>query len=277
MYEDIAIVLTIFDGYEDLWDDCIRFIEIFWPDHPHIYVITNEIVKTWPNVYCYPAGKDAEWSKKVQKAADIVTEKYVILLLEDFYIGAPVNNIKLQTLIKFIKDNNLKYCKLCDNNRAFKPLKKHYDNSRYFVIYADEAYGVNLQASIWDKDYLIDTVGKENYNAWVFELNQLNETYNKPHKRLEFAIEDMSNILNIRHGALQGKMLPNTVRYFKRIGCPLSSDREVMSSILYFLCYLKFLGRQVIPGFAKKTIKSVARRLGYEFVSDKWTEKTTNK
>ena len=64
--EDLAIVLTIFDGYEDLWDDCIRLIKKNWKNCPQIYVFTNEKIKNWENVKCVAVGKDAEWSKKVQ-------------------------------------------------------------------------------------------------------------------------------------------------------------------------------------------------------------------
>ena len=43
MVENLAIVFTMFDGYEDLWDDAIKYIKKYWVNHPPIYVFTNEI------------------------------------------------------------------------------------------------------------------------------------------------------------------------------------------------------------------------------------------
>lgn len=270
MVNNTAIVFTIFDGYVDLWDDAIDFIDRYWVDHPQIYVFTNEIVKEWDNVICIPVGNDAEWSRKAQKAIEVVKEKYMIMLLEDFYVGAAINEAEVQALIYFMEDNNIKYCKLCDNNRIIQKRKRTFKNSKYGVLYADEDYGISLQAAIWEKEFFKEMVGCNNYNAWVFELDRVKESRTAKHEILPYAIDDMRNILNIKHGALQGKMLPNTVKYFDRIGHPLSTSREIMSSKEYARYYIKQFGKDVVPKPAVRLAKEIAKKFGYTFVEEKW-------
>lgn len=273
MIKNAAIVFTIYDGYEDLWDDAIRLIKKYWINHPQIYVFTNVITKNWDNVICVPVGADAEWSKKVQKAIEVVKEEYIILLLEDFYVGSSINDMAIGGLINYMYENQVLYCKLCDNNTIIHKPKRKYMSSKYEVIYADEEYGISLQPSVWNKRFLEKMVGSENYNAWVFEFNQVKNEKNANHTVLKYAIEDTSNMLNIKHGALQGKMIPSTVRYFKKIGDhPLNTDRLVMSNKEYLKIYAKLLGRNIVPKFAQNGVKSIAKKIGYSFLDEKWSK-----
>lgn len=270
--DDVAIVLTIFDGYEDLWDDCVKYINKFWPGHPQIYAFTNEIVHDWDNVITIPVGPDAEWSRKAQKATEVVPQKYFILLLEDFYMGAAVNETEVLKLLNFMEKYHIDYAKLCDNNRIVhkkKPLyKKGYP---YEVVFEDEDYAISLQTAIWNKEYFKKLLGSDNYNAWVFELNQVKKTRKAPHVVLRNVIDDPRNILHIKHGALQGKMLPGTVEYFRKIGDPLSTNRPTMTSKEYNTYFLKQLGKDITPKFATKFVKNVAKKFGYSFVEEKWS------
>lgn len=269
---NLAIVLTIYDGYEDLWDDCVKFINRFWNDHPQIYVFTNEIQKNWDDVICIPVGKEAEWSAKAQKAVETVREDYFILLLEDFYIGKDVDSAKVEALFQFMKENNVSYCKLCENNEVWHKKKKKYKSGLpYEVIYGDEEYGISLQASIWKKDYFANLVGQGNYNAWVFELNELKKAKGRKHEVMVDAIDDPRNIINIYHGALQGKMLPGTVEYFQSIGMGLSTKRQVMSKNEYRRYWIKQLGRDIVPENSKRFVKAIAEKFGYSFVDKKWS------
>lgn len=272
MIKNIAIVFTVFDGYEDLWDDAIRLIKKNWINHPPIYVFTNSIEKNWDGVTCISVGKDAEWSQKVQKAIEVVKEDYLILLLEDFYVGSSINDLAIKKLIDYMKKNQIKYCKLCDNNTILHWPKKRHLSSSYEVIYRDEEYGISLQPSLWEKEFLKTTIGEQNYNAWVFEFNQVRKEKVAKHIPLEYAIEDTHNLLNIKHGALQGKMIPTTVSYFKKIGEPLSTDREVMGTKDFIKIYIKQLGRNIVPKFAKKGVKSIAKKFGYSFLDEKWSK-----
>ena len=247
-------------------------IEVFWKEHPPIYVFTNEIKREWNGVKCIPVGKNAEWSMKAQKAIEVIPEKYFILLLEDFYIGKKVKNYEIERVLHFMQEQEISYCKLCENNEVIHRSKKKFHKGFPFeVIYKDEEYGISLQASLWNKDYLAKLLGDGNYNAWIFELNQLKKTKGEPHRIFCNAIDDPRNILNIYHGALQGKMIPKTVRYFERIGMKLTTKRTTMSQLEYFRYWIKQLGRDIVPPFMQKKVKRMAQKFGMTFVDSKWS------
>ena len=270
---DIAIVLTIFDGYEDLWDDCIKYLDKYWPTHPQIYAFTNVKKHDWKNVITFPVGKDAEWSRKAQKAIEVVPQKYFILLLEDFYVGSAVNETEVLRLVNFMDENGIGYAKLCDNNRIIHKKKKQYKKGYpYEVIYQDEDYAISLQTAIWNKKFFKQLVGMENYNAWVFELNQVKKARSAEHVAMTNAIDDPRNILHIKHGALQGKMIPATVEYFEKIGDPLSTNRPVMTGSEFKKYYVKQFGKDITPKFAVQFVKGIAKKLGYSFVEEKWSK-----
>lgn len=272
MIKDTAIVFVIFDGYEDLWDDAINLLKRFWPKHPPIYVFTNTKSHNWSDVTCIPVGKDAEWSKKVQKALEVIKEQYLILMLEDFYVGSIINDEEVMKLIDYMSTKHIKYCRLCNKNRIIpQHLPRFESGFPYEVIYQDQKYGISLQASIWERSYLSQAVGHGNYNAWVFEVNQVKKTLSAEHIPFAECISDPRNILHIQHGALQGKMLPDTVAYFKRIGCPLTTNREIMNRRQYIRFILKHLGKDLTPAFAKRWIKNIARKMGYSFLDEKWS------
>ncbi|MFC5630873.1 MULTISPECIES: hypothetical protein [Streptococcus] len=271
MVDDLAIVLPIYDGYELMWDDCINLIKKYWKHHPPIFVFTNEIKKEWENVKCFPVGANAEWSKKVQKALEIIDKKYIIILLEDFFIGDFVDNEKIKTLIAFMKSHEIDYAKLVDNNRVIKKSKpKFVEGYPYEVIYQDEEYGVCLQASIWRKKFLFECVGNENYNAWIFELNEVLKTRGRVHEIASNLIEVPDNILHIQHGALQGKMIPKTIKYFEKRGYSLTKGYSIMSRSEYLKWYFKQFGKDVTPQFAIPIVKKIAKKFGYDFVEEKW-------
>ncbi|MYN69118.1 hypothetical protein GLP18_02555 [Streptococcus suis] len=274
MIDNVAIILPIFDGYEDMWEDCIRLIKKNWKDHPPIYVFSNILQKDWEGVTCIPVGEDAEWSKKIQKAVELVDKKYFILMLEDFFIGEIVKNDSIDELITFMEKNRINFCKLCDNNNIIKKRKERFNSEYpYQVIFEDEEYGISLQTAIWEKNFLEKLVGRENYNAWQFELNQVRIARTANHVKMQNAIFDPRNILNIKHGALQGQLLPHTVKYFDNIGDPLNCQRVIMSRKTYLQYCIKQIGRDLTPKFAKKFVKSIARHFGMIFVEDKWMTK----
>lgn len=266
---NMTIVFIGFDGYSDIWDDCISLLHRFWANCPYkILFINNEKDVIWDGVEVLHAGHHAEWSQKVQLAIKHCNTPYICLLLEDFLVSAPIDTKKVEKTIQFIKEEKIKYFKLVNMNRAIKnhdPIYKGY--SFLHVIPEDDEYGISLQAAVWDKLYLKELLGTENYNAWVFEFNRVKEAKGKSNKCLPGCIFDSRNILNLKHGIIQSKYLPGTIRYFKKKGIKLNIEREVMGYVQY--CRLRAIskGKYLIPKRFRKTVKKGLEKMGMHFVS----------
>ncbi|MGT2846760.1 hypothetical protein [Streptococcus massiliensis] len=267
--EDLDIVFIGFDGYKDLWDDCMNLYNHFWEDRPYkTYFVNNVEEVAYEDVTVLHAGSDAEWSKKVQIALANTTAQYICLLLEDFFVGKKIDNKLIATTLELIRDNDLRYFKLTNMSRAVKnsdPLYKNYDYLH--VIPESDDYGVSLQAAIWERSFLEELVGKENYNAWIFEFNQVKKAQGKSDKPLEGCVFDERNILNLKHGVVQGKYIPSTVAYFQELGMPLHIKREVLSEYQYLKIMMRSKVKFMLPKRMRKPVKKIAEKLGMKFVS----------
>lgn len=267
--EDMTIVFIGFDGYADLWNDCVGLFKHFWPDCPYPIVWVNNSKNIhWDGVKVLHAGDDAEWSRKAQLACENITTPYVCLLLEDFLVGSKVDSSTVASTIDMIKKNDINYFKLTNMNRAVKNHDPIYHGISYLhVIPEDDEYGVSLQPAIWKKQFLEDLLGTENYNAWVFEFNRVKEAKGKSNKPRQGCLFDDRNILNLKHGVIQSKYLPGTIRYFQKKGIRLNVQREVMSYPQYYKIRMISKAKYSLPKSLREPVKHILEKMGMKFVS----------
>jgi len=143
----------------------------------------------------------------------------------------------------------------------------HYKQYKYlYVIPENMEYGISLLPGIWEKGFLQTKLGTENYNAWKFECNRLSEEKGKSSRPLEGCVFDSRNILQIQHGVVQGKYLPETIQYFKKQGYSLNQSRRGVMSFKENLLYK--VKRLNWPSPVKNILKGILRLFGMKFVSD---------
>lgn len=270
MYDDVSILIVGFDRYIDVWNHSIDLLNKYWNDRPTTYLVSSTLKPSYQKVNVLCAGDGAEWSLKVRYALEHVKTKYVILMLEDFFVSDYVDNVRIQNILKTIHENRIKFYQLSVQlpNARWEKGAKFNGDKNVKVIPADKKYGLNLQAAIWDTDFLRETVGSENYNAWKFEINQL-ERKDLNDNRIEYLI-DVSNPLNITHMIVQSKYLPNAVKKMKRIGCVITNDeREQMSFADNFKYNFKLLMYAITPKILVKPFKAIGRMFKIDFVTDR--------
>lgn len=269
MDNKMTIAFIGFDGYSDMWDDCMGLFHQFWKDCPYrVIFVNNEKDVSFEGVEVLHAGKDAEWSRKVQAAIDATNTPYICLLLEDFLVGKEINTETVKEVVNLIEENNIRYYKLVNMNRAVRNRDPLYKNIRgLHVIPESDEYGVSLQAAIWDKKYLLELVGTENYNAWTFEFDRVHEAKGLGDEPKIGCVFDDRNILELKHGVMQSKYLPSTIKYFDGIGIKLNVSRPVMTYRNYYRIRLQSKIKYSLPRGTREYLKKIMERFGYKFVS----------
>ena len=267
--EMMTIVFIGYDGYSDMWGDCMSLFSRFWKDCPYQMIfVNNEKEVSFKNVEVCHAGKNAEWSEKVRLAIQKAKTPYICLLLEDFLVGKKIDTALIESTLKFIEKENIRYYKLTNMSRAVKNRDPYYKGRKYLhIIPESDEYGVSLQAAIWKKSFLNDLLGEGNYNAWIFEFNRVKEAEGKKDIPNPGCVFDERNILNLQHGVIQSKYLPGTIRYFKRKGINLNVKREVMPWPNYLKLRMISKGKYIIPKRMRNSVKRLLERLGMRFVS----------
>lgn len=268
--DDISVLIIGFDGYKDVWDHDIALMNKYWPDRPKTYLANSELNPEYTGVEIINAGPNSEWSKKVQIALDRIETPYVLLLLEDFFITEYVDNKKIEEAIQLIEKDGILFYQLLVQliKQTWEKGTPYKDNRNIKVIPPNKKYGINLQAAIWNKDFLKKTVGSENYNAWEFEVKQLGtDNYNS--KKVEYLI-DVRNILNITHAVVQSKYLRGAKKKLSSIGISIpESERQQLSKIDDFKYELKLFMYSATPKFLVKPFKSIGRLFKVDFVTDR--------
>ena len=265
--DNISLLIIGYDPYNDVWDHYFYLLNKYWKKRPKTYLISNELVPDYYGVKVISAGKSAEWSNKVMVGLKNIDTKYVLLLLEDFFTTTSVSNDVLSNLLYVMEENNIKYCKLLNQSKIEG---KSFNNLDYLhVINKNEKYGISLQPSIWEKHFLENLVGPENYNAWIFEFNQVANPIQNENGIVD-SIADDRNILNITHAVVQGKYLRKAVKVFKKQGYMIDDGhREVLTRIENFKYMFKRFISQYSPDFFKPLLKKIGRLIGVEFISDR--------
>ena len=270
IFDEISVLVVGYDGYIDVWDYCFELMNKYWNKRPRTYLATSELEPSYDNVIVVAAGQNSEWSRRAMAALDNIITPYVLLLLEDFYVD---NNV-IEEVLKSVKDNDIKYYQILvqlvkqnwERGKAFK------GNKHIHVIPKDKKYGLNLQAAIWKTDFLKEKIGSGNYNAWIFEMNQLEEkNYNV--KKIEFLIDDR-NILNITHMIVQSKYLRGAIKKMKKKGYDIDlTKRSQLSKMDDFKYNLKLLMYSLTPKFLVKQAKAIGKRMNIDFVTDRIDKK----
>ena len=254
----LAIVGVFFDGYIDLWRDFFGLMKKNWPDCPYdLYVIDNEVQLSDSDtcgldVNVINAGKNAEYSKKIQMAIEHIDAEYLLLLLEDFYIVSPVCTEKIINIMKFIENENIDYYSMPMPEFIDKKEKENFKDYSLKRISKRREYIFSCQPSIWNKDFLKLCIGKENYNAWIFEGIYAKSDCVRNDQFLKYSVLDYSNPLNLRHGAIQGKLVPNTVKLIRKCGYSITTSREILPHKYVIKHQIKNFGHRVcmIPGLS---------------------------
>lgn len=265
---DMALVIIGYDPYKDVWNHYFRLLKKYWPDNPFpVYLVNNEDPGIeYEGVTVINCGNDAEWSRKAQIATQKVKEKYICLLLEDFFTRDYVETEKVLKALRFIKEKDIKYYKLTTFSKFNTP---RYENYKFlYTIPKNKPYGISLQAAIWEKDFLVDKLGTDNYNAWTFEKDRLDEE-TKDSSPLEHCVYDSRNILQIEHTIVQSMYLPPAIRYYKSIGYDIDlKERAMMDKKQYFVYASKRFWSDVLSGFDLTLLKKCLKKLGMTFVAD---------
>ena len=173
MINDTAILILSCDKYADIWQPFFLFFEKYWSDCPYpVYLATNERSFTFKNVKQIFSHKKTTWSDELKVVLEQISEKYIILILEDYFIYESVKNESIKKIIEVMESTNAAYIKLGafpSKYDALWPHKKLNNEPGIGVIEKGSKYRLCLQTAIWNKNILLSLLDPSE-NPWQFEI-----------------------------------------------------------------------------------------------------------
>ena len=259
----LTVVVDSFDGYSDLWPCFFSVFQKHWGDCPYeIKLIANH--RKFDGIDAINVGDETCWSDRTLKAIERIETKYVLLLLEDYLLGKAVDNRDVNNALTFMEKEHAKYLRLTNI-----PKSRFNNQDSIFPLYADEEYAINLQASIWEKEFLIDALKKYPGNAWEFEIGFLKSAVTAEHRALEGCYGLAEDPLYIRNGVLKGKWFPKEIRYFTRLGIDIQWQKRGKLSLIQTVKYESAVWlKSKLSYKMRKRIKAFLKKVGFKFASE---------
>lgn len=260
--QDMAITVVSFDKYSDIWDVFALCLNRFWKERDYTtYLITNEAHPVYEGIKIVKTGKEVSWSYRVRKALESIQEEYIMLLLEDYLISEDVSNGRVKKALKYMKDHNLDYLRI-----APIPAIKNAKRSEFATpITPNMVYGVNLQAAIWKREYLLQILTEDNFSAWEIEARQ---KFGEPTRSDGKCYATNGFVIHYLNGIIQGKWYIKTIESFASQGIKIPlGKRSVMTDKDMRRENIRNYLLHHIPPKLIYALKPIAKKLGFKFVT----------
>jgi len=217
---DLAILVSSYDGYADLWEPYFTLFHRNWPDCPYpIYLLANYKSFPDPSVRMVFAGDVRAWPESMAIALGQIREEYILLMLEDLFIAEKVNTTRFLKLAEWIYVRKPACVRLWPATGMTRT-----EVEGICQIPSGAPYRSSTVLSLWRKDVLLDLL-KPGESIWQFEVMGSVRTDKYP----DFFATDQPCI---RHwnGVIRGKWVPDVQRKLLAAGIPVDlKARELFS------------------------------------------------
>lgn len=164
--KDLAILILTCDKYRDLWNPFLTLFDRYWHSPKHnVYFCSDTIKVDWANKIPLVAGKLVSWSERLKLAIAQIPEKYVLLLLDDYFLMSKVNETKIELYQQYMEQNNAAYLRIYPLPLPDEAVEF---TNEIGLILAGSQYRTSTQAAIWDRKVLFDFIDI-NESIWDFE------------------------------------------------------------------------------------------------------------
>ena len=213
----VAVFVCSSDNRRDVVDQTLPALVKFWPTCPWPILIglnTNEPPVMFGSAILSPPS---EWRREFANQLDQIAEPYLLLILDDFLIEAPVDQRRLSDLAREVVSLGLDYLRLVPLGRSLAARVKGKAvprlSDRIERVPSRHPFYCAMQAAIWRKSYL-QRLLKDPLSIWEFERRYVPGS-------MHGAVIDAPPIA-YHHVVERGRWLPDVIPRFNRILLPVS-------------------------------------------------------
>ena len=261
---DFSILVIGCKKHEQIANRYYALANKFWPDSiKNTLFCTDEITDYQVE---FTGGKivsddSNHFAFRIISGLNHIDSDYVVLLLDDYYFTKTIDSNKVLELIKYLRSNELDYCKLIGLPKCFKSNRGFKGT---YHIQQSTHYGISLQPSIWKKESLLEALELcTGASAW--EVEAAFSSYQKNH--FEQCITFNKNFLNYRNGVLRGKLFPYTNRLLSKNGIEVLSLKKI-SYFKYFCFSTRQHLSMHLPIWLRKMGKRIGKKAGKKYYSE---------
>lgn len=254
-----AFLMSSCDSYSDTWDMFYRLIGKYWTDCSLPMYLNTETIRYSPPGSLELAICNTEleipWGERMIRVLDMIPEKYVFMVLDDFFLQAPVNEKAIDTLVELMEEDDrigsfqLKASRWIQEGTSSVPIT----NEIHYAPLTDGWY-THFVPTIWRKDTLRKWI-RRHESIWGFELYGSHRASRWHYKEKVFVVDSpviydyvwvdgCSAIVN-------GKWIDSPVidEFIRKNGIDIDLDKR---------------GRISIDEYRRRTMKDTLKRLPFD-------------
>ena len=259
---ELTVIFCTCDAYEDLWQNFFMLLKKYWPEFDGEIILNTETkafeyegLKISEPLNC---PKETSWSDRLSLSLKKVKTPYVLIMLDDVYLKAPVKNSSFIATLKYMDSNptvaSVTY--LCEPGA--KTSKTGLDGFYYRSQFS--LYKMTAHITLYRKDYLLSVLRK-NESAWEFEVSG---TVRSWFKRGKFLCPKDNSLYIFPYDfgslVLRGNFVRTVKEYFeKNEGCIFIKERPLMEKVEFkapgnFLKKFKYFIKGFLSIFKDKAL-----------------------
>ncbi len=178
MKTDLSILFCSCDRYKDLWAPFFTIFKDQWPDCEYdIYLNTESETFNFTglNIHClhlFDKGDSPSYGKRMIEHLKRINSKYVLLLLDDFFIREKVDGSRIKELISYMDEHdNVDTIRITPylNKESYKECTPSQDIEDYYIVPRCYYYKLSFQAGLWRRDSLLK-YWREEDDPWRWEV-----------------------------------------------------------------------------------------------------------
>src|SRR5579862_1924217 len=151
---DVAVFVCSSDSRRDVLDSVLPSLVKYWPDCPYpVYVGLNSPAPLPPGIVPVVAPA-SQWCSETRIQLQQIAADYLVVILDDFLIGAPVKQARVAGLTALAVSRRLPYLRLVPLGRSLleRISGGGESNAQITRIRSDHPFHAALQIAVWRKD-----------------------------------------------------------------------------------------------------------------------------
>jgi hypothetical protein len=170
-----TILISSCDTYSDLWEPFFTILKNEWQEVNDYKIILNtesmEYHFNGLDVKClrlYKKGEKIPWGTRLIETLKRIESKYIIFLLDDFFLTGSVDQKKIDCCLNYMEENNniAVFCFVPSSDSDNMKSDKY---PGFELRNKTAKWRLNTQAAIWRRDKLISYI-RPHESAWDWEI-----------------------------------------------------------------------------------------------------------
>lgn len=170
---DMAVLVLSSDRYSDLWHPFFALFFRYWKNCPYpVYLGSNKKRFDDPRVTTILSGDPKDWSADTISILKQIPEKYVLVILEDYFFTDRVDAETIQKSLELVKSENADFMRMASFPSSFNdiyPFRPHPRAAFAVVTQPGAMYALTLQVGIWNREIFADLL-IPGETPWDFEI-----------------------------------------------------------------------------------------------------------